>query len=115
MGIFELVDVGTKREMVRLWKAMKQEDRDYFADQVALALSVWGSDEQGRTLVAKVLATLVKDKSENLADFGLYIEDYLEGNSKESRKEQMEKASGVITRYRLKNALTSVPHKETEI
>lgn len=115
MGAFEKIGLDVKKEMVRIWKGMGNEDKDYFVDQVALALSIWGGDEAGKLLVGKVLATLIEDGSENLADFGLYIEEYLEDNAKEKRKGKMERASGIIARYRLKNALSSVPHKEIEI
>ena len=115
MGAFEKIKIGTKKDMVRIWKEMNEEDKDYFVDQVALALSIWGADDAGKTLVSKVLATLVEDGSENLADFGLYIEEYLSSNSGERRKGKMERAHGIIARYRLKNALSSVPHKEIEL
>ena len=74
-----------------------------------------GSDEAGKILVGKVIATLIKDGSENLADFGLYIEECLSGNVGEKRNGKIERASGIIARYRLKNALSSVPHKEIEL
>ena len=114
MGAFEKIGGETKKEMVRIWKEMKEEDKDYFVDQVALALSIWGTDDPGKLLVAKVLETLVNDGSGNLADFGLYIDEYLSENGGEARKGKMERASGIIGRYRLKNALSSVPHKEIE-
>ncbi|MBD3389774.1 hypothetical protein GF415_02345 [Candidatus Micrarchaeota archaeon] len=115
MGAFEKINMVRKKDMVRIWKEMKMEDKDYFVDQVALALSIWGTDEKGKVLVAEVLGTLIEDGSENLSDFGLYIEEYLVKNKKESRKGKMERASGIINRYRLKNALSSVPHKEIEL
>lgn len=115
MVAFENVDEETKKEMVAIWKGMSEEDREYFVDQVALALSIWGGDEAGKLLVARVMTQLVKDGSRNLADFGLYIDEYLSSNARESRKEQMGRASDIITRYRMKNALSSVPHKDFEV
>ena len=115
MGAFEKIDVDTKREMTKIWGKMSASDREYFVDQVALALSIWGTDEKGTLLVARIMAKLVTDGSENLADFGLYIEDYIVGNSSEKRMDKLERASGIISRYRLKNALSSVPHKEIEL
>ncbi|MEM4272380.1 MAG: hypothetical protein QXH30_02225 [Candidatus Bilamarchaeaceae archaeon] len=115
MAAFEHIDEETKKGMVAIWKGMSEEDREYFVDQVALALSIWGGDEAGKLLVARVMSTLVKDGSKNLADFGLYIEEYLESNEKEGRKERMMRASDVINRYRMKNALSSVPHKDFEV
>jgi len=115
MGAFEKIDVETKKEMTKISGKMSPSDREYFVDQVALALSIWGTDEKGTLLVAKIMAKLVNDGSENLADFGLYIEDYIVGNSREKRMDKLERASGIISRYRLKNALSSVPHKEIEL
>ena len=115
MGAFEKIDVESKKEMVHIWEKMGAEDKDYFVDQVALALSIWGSDETGKILVGEVIATLVKDGSENLADFGLYIEEYLAEDGGKRRNGKIERANGIISRYRLKNALSSVPHKEIEL
>lgn len=115
MVAFEHIDEETKKEMVLIWKGMSEEDREYFVDQVALALSIWGGDEAGKLLVARVMSQLVKDGSKNLADFGLYIEEYLSNNARENRKDQMNRASDIIIRYRMKNALSSVPHKEFEL
>ena len=42
MGAFEKIDIESKREMVNIWKEMGDEDKDYFVDQIALALSIWG-------------------------------------------------------------------------
>ncbi len=115
MGAFEKIDSETKKKMVGIWGGMDEEDKNYFVDQVALALSIWGCDESGKLLVARVIGTLVKNGSKTLADFGLYIDEYLEENGKEKRRGKMERASGVISRYRLKNALSSVPHKDMEL
>jgi hypothetical protein len=114
MGAFEKIDLSTKKKMVEIWGKMDDEDKNHFVDQVALALSIWGCDEAGKLLVANIMGTLVENGSKTLADFGLYIEEYLEGNSGEKRRGKMERASGIIARYRLKNALSSVPHKDIE-
>lgn len=114
MGAFEKLDSSTKKKMAEIWGKMDEEDKNHFVDQVALALSIWGCDDAGKLLVAKVISTLVGNGSKTLADFGLYIDEYLEGNSGEGRRGKMERASGIIARYRLKNALSSVPHKDLE-
>jgi hypothetical protein len=115
MGAFEKIDGSVKKKMVGIWEGMDEEDKNYFVDQVALALSVWGCDERGKLLVAKVVKKLVEGGSKTLADFGLYIDEYLDENGKEKRRVKMQRASGVISRYRLKNALSSVPHKDIEL
>jgi hypothetical protein len=115
MGAFEKLDSATKKRMVEIWGEMDEEDKNHFVDQVALALSIWGCDDGGKLLVAKVIGTLVGNGSKTLADFGLYIDEYLDGNSAEGRRGKMERASSIIARYRLKNALSSVPHRDLEL
>ena len=111
MGVFGDIDSKVKKKVVKIWSKMKAKQRDYFIDQVALALSVWGSDEGGRRIVTEVLNILVEDGSENLSDFGLYVEKYLEGGGGK-RAQKVRRAGKVIEDYRLRNALSSVPHKE---
>ncbi len=111
MGVFEGVNAKAKKEIVKIWAKMNAKDRDYFIDQVALALSIWGSDENGRKLVVGVLESMVADGSGNLSDFGLYVEQFAieEGGR---NKKSMIRAGRIIDDYRLRNALSSVPHKE---
>lgn len=110
MGVFEDVDEDTKKKIVKVWEKMSEKDRDFFVDQVALGLSIWGSDETGKSFIAKILTKMVEDGSENLSDFGLYVETILEEANK--REEKVRKAGIIIEDYRLRNALSSVPHKE---
>ncbi|MEW5996390.1 MAG: hypothetical protein AB1657_02225 [Candidatus Micrarchaeota archaeon] len=110
MGVFEDVDEGTKKRIVKVWEKMGEKDRDFFVDQVALGLSIWGSDETGKSFIAKILAKMMEDGSENLSDFGLYVESILGEANK--REDKVRKAGLIIDDYRLRNALSSVPHKE---
>jgi hypothetical protein len=110
MGVFDNVDEQTKARLVRVWDGMNELDRDFFVDQVALSLSIWGSDEAGRGLVAKILARMMEDGSRNLSDFGLYVDSVMEEAG--GRHEKVRKAGLIIDDYRLRNALSSVPHKE---
>lgn len=110
MGVFDNVDAETKARLVRVWEKMGELDRDFFVDQVALSLSIWGSDEAGRGLVAKILSRMMEDGSHNLSDFGLYV-DTVVGEAG-GRHEKVKKAGLIIDDYRLRNALSSVPHKE---
>lgn len=113
MGVFEGVGEATKKKMVKVWEKMDEKDRDFFVDQVALAMSIWGSDETGKSFIAKILEKMMEDGSENLSDFGLYVESILE--EAEKRQDKVRRASIVIDDYRMRNALSSVPHKEIEL
>ena len=110
MGVFEDVDDATKKKIVKVWGTMDEKNKDFFVDQVALAMSIWGSDEAGKAMVAKILSRMVEDGSENLSDFGLYLETVLEEAGK--REDKVRKAGIIIDDYRMRNALSSVPHKE---
>ena len=111
MGVFDGINAKTKKEIVAIWAKMNAKDRDYFIDQVALALSVWGSDDNGRGLIVGVLERMVRDGSGNLSDFGLYVEEYAHAEGGRNKKSVM-RAGKIIDDYRLRNALSSVPHKE---
>lgn len=113
MGVFEDVDENTKKRLVKVWEKMSEKDRDFFVDQVALGLSIWGSDETGKSFIAKILAKMMEDGSENLSDFGLYVETIL--GEADKREDKVRKAGIIIDDYRLRNALSSVPHKEIEL
>ena len=91
---------------------MEDKHKDFFVDQVALAMSIWGSDEMGKSFIAKILETMMEDGSENLSDFGLYVESIL--GEADKREDKVRKAGIIIDDYRMRNALSSVPHKEIE-
>jgi hypothetical protein len=111
---FDKVPFEAKKRIVDLWRYMKQEDREHFINQVALALSVWGADDQGKSMVAKVMESLVKDGSKNLSDFGIYIDRLiLAENDKalEARNGEIVKAIEVVDAYRIRYEMSSEPHK----
>lgn len=111
---FSKVPIKVKKEMVRIWKTMDEEDKEHFTNQVALALSIWGTDEEGLELVAIIMQKMVEDGSKNLADFGLYVDWFIRnGGTKlyEDKKKALKKASIVIESYRLKYDLPSEVHK----
>ena len=111
---FDKVPFEAKKRIVELWRYMKGEDKEHFINQVALALSVWGSDDQGKSMVAKVMESLVKDGSKNLSDFGIYIDRLiLAENDKalEARNGEIVKAIEVVDAYRIRYEMSSEPHK----
>lgn len=111
---FEKVPFEVKKRIIDLWKFMKQEDKEHFINQVALALSIWGSDDQGKTMVARVMEMLVKDGSKNLSDFGIYIDKLMlaeQDKALESRGSEIVKAIEVVDAYRIRYEMSSEPHK----
>jgi pantothenate kinase-related protein Tda10 len=111
---FEKVPFEAKKRIIDLWKFMRQEDKEHFINQVALALSIWGSDDQGKTMVARVMEILVKDGSKNLSDFGIYIDKLMlveQDKALESRGNEIVKVIEVVDAYRIRYEMSSEPHK----
>lgn len=98
-----------KERVLNSWKHMSEVDKGHFINQVAIALSVLGSDEKGRKIVLDVLKIMSKDGSCNLSDFGLYI--YLLPKGRVN-SEQLGRTRNVLDGYRIKNALSSEPHHD---
>jgi len=87
----------------------------HFINQIALALTVWGSDPKGKELVIKVIDILIKDGSSSLTDFGLYVDRLVGDPMAKDRPRKVRKAALVLEGYRMKNALSSEPSKPLEI
>jgi len=111
--LFAKVDKETKGKLVGSWKEMSESEKVHFINQVSLGLSVWGCDVNGKRIVVEVLKTLVVDGSTNLSDFGLYIEHLIGVKPVVDEKlSKVKRATLIIEGYRIKNGLSSVPHKE---
>ena len=115
MDVFENVDDEVKSRIIERWKTMSESDKTHFINQVSLALSVWGSDEQGKQLVVDILRAMVSNGSSTLADFGLYAEKTLQSINDGVLKAKIRRASLILDGYRIKNSLPSEPHKEIGI
>ena len=100
-----------KARVVSLWKKMSESDKAHFINQVALALSVWGSDERGKDLVVQVLDSMSKNGTKTLADFGLYAQD-IDFTDGMPAKDKIRRACIILEGYRVKNALSSEPHRD---
>ena len=98
-----------KELVLNTWKNMSEIDKGHFINQVAIALSVLGSDASGRKVVLDVLKLMSKDKTSNLSDFGLYLQSV---SSNKSIVEKVKRASTILDGYRVKNALSSEPHRD---
>ncbi|MBI5223394.1 hypothetical protein HY990_03155 [Candidatus Micrarchaeota archaeon] len=115
MVSLDLVDDSTKMQILSTWKNMSELDKSHFINQVALAMSIWGSDEQGKLLVVDVLKLLSQEGCGTLADFGLYIDSLFSYNLPPDTKDMVQRAAVVVEGYRIKNSLPSVPHKDIGI
>ena len=92
------------------WREMNSTDKKHFTDQVALALTVWGCDENGKRLVIEVLRRMIYAGCKTLADFGLFVGDlsFPDGRMRET----INTAAMVLEGYRFRSGLSSVPHIE---
>jgi hypothetical protein len=112
MVSLDLIDEKSKIKILKMWKDMSEEDKSHFINQVALALSVWGSDQKGRKVVLEVLKVMSANSSSTLADFGLYIEEVIGARGTAGLEDKIKRAALIIEGYRIKNSLPSEPHKE---
>lgn len=111
MALFEDFGADEKKKLVAIWKAMRPADKEHFINQCAIGLSVWGSDERGKKVIASLISNMLEDGSKNLADIGLYLEFLDEGEIK-GMEEKFRKAMSLIDSYRFKHDLPSEPAKD---
>ena len=112
MVSLDLMDNEGKERIITTWKNMSESDKAHFINQVALALSIWGSDKKGKRLVVEILRIMTDDGTATLADFGLYVEKVLELKEAAGLDDNIKRASLILEGYRIKNALSSEPHRE---
>jgi hypothetical protein len=115
MVSLDIIDEQNKARIVTMWKNMSESDKTHFINQVALALSIWGSDEKGKLLVVEVLRSLTNNGTKTLADFGLYVDTIITRKEAEGLTDKIERASKIIEKYRIKNSLSSEPHRDLDI
>jgi hypothetical protein len=111
----DILDDKIKERILTAWQDMSESDKAHFINQVALALSVWGSDDKGRAVVIEVLRLMMVDGTRTLADFGLYIERVMGTKNTSGLDSRIRRASLIIEGYRVKNALSSEPHLDIGI
>jgi len=112
MVSLDFLDDDNKAKIVALWKSMTESDKAHFINQVALALSIWGSDEKGKKVVVQVLKLMGNNGTNTLADFGLYVDRVLGAEGTAGLEDKIKRAALIIEGYRIKNALPSEPHHE---
>lgn len=108
----DFLDEGSKSKIVSTWKAMSESDKTHFINQVALGLSVWGSDDKGKRVVVEILGLMTSNGTNTLADFGLYVDQVASNPTVTDLADKIRRAAVIIEGYRIKNALPSEPHKE---
>ncbi len=108
----DFLDDESKERIIKTWKRMSESDKAHFINQVALALSIWGSGRKGKRLVIEILRIMTDNGTKTLADFGLYVERVIDIEEAEGLGESIRRASLIIEGYRIKNALSSEPHRE---
>jgi hypothetical protein len=112
MVSLELIDEKKKIKILKMWKGMSESDKGHFINQVALALSIWGSDPKGKSIVVEILKLMSDNGSHTLADFGLYIEEVVGVRGTTGMEDKIKRAALIVEGYRIKNALPSEPHRE---
>jgi hypothetical protein len=115
MVFLDILDQASEGRIVTLWKGMSESDKAHFINQVALALSVWGSDEKGKRVVVDILRAMTNNGTSTLADFGLYVERAIGSQDAAGLEDKIKRAAVIIEGYRIKNALSSEPHHELEV
>ncbi len=108
--MFTDIPDDAKGEIIEKWNRMSETDKAHFINQVALALSVWGSDERGRELVVEVLKLMTNNGTKTLADFGIYVEELIKTKKASGRVSKIRRVGLILEGYRIKHGLPSVPH-----
>lgn len=106
------VNQETKKQLVDIWKTMDNEGKKHFVDQVAVALSIWGADDNGKRIVVEIFKLMAESGTSTLADFGIYVNYLLESELIEDRRKKVEKAAKIIGNYRLRNNLPQEPQTD---
>ena len=112
MVIADLIEDEDKEMVLDIWKSMDEEDKGHFINQVALAMSVWGSEKKGKILVIEIIKAMTQNGTSTLADFGLYIPKIIGVDEDEDMNERIKRAALIVEGYRIKHALSSEPHME---
>ncbi len=115
MVSLDFLDEQTKSRIVGIWKKMDDDDKAHFINQVALALSIWGSEEKGRRIVVEILGMMCSGGSDTLADFGLYIDKAGSLPQAAGLGEKIKRAAIILEGYRIKNGLPSEPHHALDL
>ncbi|MDD5022575.1 MAG: hypothetical protein PHU63_00190 [Candidatus ainarchaeum sp.] len=103
---FKDLDPKSKARVIEVWSRMSESDKTHFVNQVAIALSVLGTDNGGKQQIEDVVKKLIEDGANNLADFGLYLRMGL----KQLNKFEIRTVK-IVDNYRMKYNLPTLPSK----
>lgn len=113
--MFDYINDEIKDRILKKWKKMSETDKAHFINQVAISMSVWGSDEKGKRLVLEVMNLMMSNGTTTLADFGIYVEKLNKAKISAGKKKEIERASLILEGYRIKHGLSSIPHRDITI
>jgi len=113
--MFDFISDEAKAKVLDKWRLMSETDKAHFINQVAIALSIWGSDEKGKKLVVEVLKFMTENGTSTLADFGIYTEKLLSIKAVSGRETKIKRASLILEGYRIKHSLPSEPHRDISV
>lgn len=113
--MMDYIDDEIKLKIMDKWRLMSETDKAHFINQVALSLSVWGSDTKGRELVVEVLKYMMTNGTSTLADFGIYVGKLIKSKKGTGRVSKIRRASLILEGYRIKHSLSSEPHRELSV
>jgi len=108
----DFIDDNGKTRIIGMWKGMSEADKAHFINQAALALSIWGDTEKGRRLIVETIRLMAGNGTNTLADFGLYVEKLNGIKEAGGMSDKIKRAVVIIEGYRVKNGLSSEPHRE---
>jgi hypothetical protein len=114
MVSLDFIDEKSKAKIVGIWKAMDENDKGHFINQVALALSIFGSEEKGRRIVIGILDMMCSNGTNTLADFGLYVDKAVALPDASGMGDKVKRAAIILEGYRIKNGLPSEPHHDLD-
>ncbi len=107
MDLFSDLNPEIRKKVVSSWSSMSEDDKTHFINQLSLGLSIWGSDDPGKSIALNVLQKMVEDGSANPSDFGIYLDDLVSKKAINDRSDKVKRASLIIEGSRLKNSLSS--------
>jgi len=107
------LDTDLKKKVVDSWSKISEDERSHFINQISLLLSIYGSDEEGKRLTITIMEKMFSDGAHNLSDFGIYTGEVEE--KEVGRADKLKRAALIIDGYRIKNSMSSEPHKDIGI
>ncbi len=81
---------NVEKELRKRWKTLKDEEKEYFVNQLALFLSIVGADKEGKDILAIIIEKLVRDKAK-LTEMPKHLKWFIENGGLEIYKKKENK------------------------